>query len=447
MTIADPTTVRATAMRAALAGLPDGPLTDAALAEHVHPLFARVMDADRAAGRIYLANHSLGRPADRMAEDVRRAVDAWYADLGDAWSHWMGLRERYRAEVGELIGWTEGGSVRADQVVPKTSAAQGLRAVLNALPVRSDGSAPVVVTTRGEFDSIDHVLKTYAHRGRARVVWVDGEADGSFRAGRVVEAIGSARSAHGRVDLVVVSTVLFVTGQVMGELSSIGRAAQEAGGYLLLDTYHAAGVIPGSLRHLGDGVEADFAIGGSYKYARGGPGACWLATRHVPGAPGVIAPGELGPIDTGWFAKADPFAYRRTEPPEFASGGDSWLEATPPVLVFAQALSGLEVANALGVGRMRAHNLDQQRRFGAYVAEAGGPPVARVGAEHGAFMLLHADHGPSTVSALAARGVVTDGRPCPVTGRWYVRVCPDVLTTDAELRTAAGVVASVWSGG
>jgi kynureninase len=58
------------------AGLPE-----ALIEQSVRPLFSR----PRARPPIYLANHSLGRPPDRVAEDVQRALDAWYRDMGEAW--------------------------------------------------------------------------------------------------------------------------------------------------------------------------------------------------------------------------------------------------------------------------------------------------------------------------------------------------------------------------
>src|SRR3954469_25517613 len=77
---------------------------------------------------IYLANHSLGRPPDRMAEDVRAALDAWYRDMDGAWDLWMSAREKFRALTARLL------NVGSSSVVPKTSAGQGLRAVLNSFP-------------------------------------------------------------------------------------------------------------------------------------------------------------------------------------------------------------------------------------------------------------------------------------------------------------------------
>src|ERR671918_236034 len=117
------------------------------LREHIWPRFARVLERKH----IYLANHSLGRPPDRMADDVRAALDAWYRDLDGAWEAWLQAREKFRSLTATLVG-----SPRADCIIPKTSAGQGLRAVLNSFTTR-----PKVVTSDGEFDSLDFILRVY----------------------------------------------------------------------------------------------------------------------------------------------------------------------------------------------------------------------------------------------------------------------------------------------
>jgi len=68
------------------ADLGSRPLTEAFVRERIAPLFSRVLDAQR--GRIYLANHSLGRPLDATVDDVREGLAAWSARLGDAWEEW-----------------------------------------------------------------------------------------------------------------------------------------------------------------------------------------------------------------------------------------------------------------------------------------------------------------------------------------------------------------------
>jgi len=395
-------------IEAAVAALDTGPLTESGLRAHIAPLFSRALAAS--AGRIYLANHSLGRPLDVTAADVREGLDAWYAHLGAAWGPWMDEIAAFRARIAALLH-----APRADCVVPKTSAGQGLRAILNTYD-----RVPRVVATRAEFDSLDVILREYARRGRIELAFVEPDAAGEFAADAVVAAIG------GRVDLVVVSEVVFNTGQRLPGLPSIVEAAHAAGGRVLLDVYHSLGVFPVDVTAL----DVDFAVGGSYKYLRGGPGACFLyiAPRHLDGT--------LRTLDIGWFAKRDTFAYARPEPPEWRAGGDAFLESTPPVLPAYQARAGQRLLAALGVARVRAHSLGQQQRLLALLAPSG--VHAKGGTDdRGAFVTIVSPQARTWCDALAVRGVVADAR-----GR-FLRLCPDVLTTEDELAAAAEAVAAV----
>ncbi len=193
---------------------------------HLAPLFSRMLAAQR--GRIYLANHSLGRPLDATADDVREGLELWTARLGDAWDAWNCEIAEWRARLATLMG-----APRPDCVVPKTSAGQGLRAVLNA----HDGILRVVAT-RGEFDSLDVILREYAHRGRIALELVE-PRDGSVFA---ADDLGAAMAKG--ADLVVVSQVMFRTGQVLPELPAIVGAAHSAGARVLVDLYHSLGVFP-----------------------------------------------------------------------------------------------------------------------------------------------------------------------------------------------------------
>ncbi|MEM9063887.1 MAG: aminotransferase class V-fold PLP-dependent enzyme [Planctomycetota bacterium] len=397
-----------------------GPLTEAGLVEHIHPLFRRVLARDE----IYLANHSLGRPLDLTAADVQTFTDLWYRDMDEAWPAWMDAMTRFRSLVATLIGC---GTPHA--VVPRVNVAQGLRTVLNALPLgRGPGAnRPVrVLASRNEFDSVDFTLKAYAHKGRVELTWVELDADAFVQPEAYLDEISRAKSPF---DLVVISQVCFSTCQVIDRVDDITRAAQASGSLVMLDTYHAAGVLPGVF----DEVGADFATGGNYKYTRGGPGAGWLAVH-----PRHFSRDDLFSLDTGWFAKADTFGFAKKDTPEFKPGGDGWLEATPAVLTAYQALAGLELVLALGVGRLRTYSLTQQARFAELLAAQG----IRIW-DHGpraAFMCIPSDDPVKDVKALKAAGVNTDGRTVTDGAgrtRGVIRVCPDTLNTDAELTEAA----------
>jgi kynureninase len=292
--------------------------------------------------------------------------------MGGAWDAWMAETTAFRSRIATLLH-----APRADCVVPKTSAGQGLRAVLNS----AAGARPWrVVATRGEFDSLDLILREYARRSRIALTFVEAREDGRFDTGDIVAAIDRS------VDLVVVSDVVFNTGQRLDDVGAIVGATHAAGGRLLLDVYHSLGALPVDVVR----YDADFAVGGSYKYLRGGPGACflYLHPRHLDGS--------LRTLDIGWFAKRDRFAYERPDPPELAAGGDAFLESTPPVITCYQARAGQQLALALGAARVRAYSIEQQRRL---------------------------------VALLAERGVDARGR--------YLRLCPDILTTEAEMARAA----------
>ncbi|MCL4762169.1 MAG: aminotransferase class V-fold PLP-dependent enzyme, partial [Burkholderiales bacterium] len=287
----------------------------------------------------------------------------------------------------------------------------------------SADAPPRVDATRGEFDSLDDVLREYANRGRVRLDLVEPDGDGEFHAEAIVRAIVPGTG------LVVLSQVMFQSGQVLPELGAIVAHAHRVGARVLLDVYHALGVLPVDVAALG----VDFAVGGAYKYLRGGPGACFLYV-----APAVLDAG-VRTLDIGWFAKEAPFGYARPDPPRLAAGGDAWLESTPPVLTWYQARSGQRFTLGIGVARLREHSLRQQRRLVDLLAERG---IAGVGGtpERGAFVVVRRSDAGAVAEKLRGQGVDVDAR-----GR-FLRLCPDVLTADEELVHAAGAVAAACGG-
>jgi kynureninase len=359
----------------------------------IWPRFSRVLGRSE----IYLANHSLGRPPDRMADDVREALEAWYRDMDGAWRLWLSKRELFRELTARLVR-----APSADCIVPKTSAGQGLRAVLNSLPGK-----PRVLTTDAEFDSLDFILRVYRQQGK-----ID------------LKVLPFHDFRYEAADLVVVSTVAFRTASILENLKETIRQAHAGRALVLLDVYHHAGVLPLDV----EALDADFAVGGSYKYLRGGPGACWLYVH--PRHHGRVT------LDTGWFAKKDVFAYQRPEPPQFAPGGDGWLESTPPVLAPVQALAGLEITLELGVERIRALNLSQKSML-KDVLQHNGIEAHGEGESHGAFVTVEHEAASTLAQLMKEKGVKADAR-----GK-YLRLCPDYLNSAAEIERAAATLGSI----
>jgi kynureninase len=394
----------------AFSALGPGELTEDALRLHVFPLFSKTL----ARPGIYLANHSLGRPLDQTEDDLREGFHLWQTKLGDAWESWLEEERAHRSRFAQLIG-----ASRPDCIVPKASAGQGLRTVLNALP-----GMPRVVSTTGEFDSIDVILKQYAVLGKISLQLVSCQApDGSIDLSPLMRKIDEG------ADLVVISQVMFMTGQIVHNLEALAEYCHRAGARLMVDAYHSVGVFPVDVA----AMKADFMIGGSYKYLRGGPGAGFLYI-----SPEALS-SDLKPIDIGWFAKDQPFLYERPNPPRFADSGNAFLESTPAVLTYYQARAGQQFALQMGIARIRAYSMDRLIRLEGYLADSG---IAAEGAdnEHGGFLTIENPAAVSLAEALGKRGIVTDAR-----GRW-LRLSPDCLTPDSDLRDVATVLAAVVGG-
>ena len=272
-----------------VAAMGDGALTESALAGHVAPLFSRAL-ARHPATSISPTIRSVVRSTRRRttcAKDSPPGMRTWAARGTRGWPRCPAYRER----IARMLGASPG-----DCVVPKTSAGQGLRAILNTF---DSGVVPRVVATRGEFDSLDVILREYARRSRIALAFVEARGDGRFDTADILAAIGA------RVDLVVVSEVVFNTGQRLDDVGAIvarDACSRRAAAARRLSLAGRAA------RRRQRRYDVDFAVGGSYKYLRGGPGACflYLHPRHLDGS--------LRTLDIGWFAKREPLRVRASRP-------------------------------------------------------------------------------------------------------------------------------------
>lgn len=406
----------------ALSGIGDSTLSSAKIDRWIRPLFGRHLREQD--GWVYLANHSLGRPLDETADDVQAALDAWYRSMDGAWGPWMAEMDAFRGRVAHLVGLPTG-----DCVVPKSTVGQGLRAVMNALPADRTLRPLRVVATRGEFDSLDFILKAYAEAGRAEVTWVEpSSTDSAGLASFDTEAILNAITPG--TDLLVVSLVYFSSGQILSGIEELAAAARSRGCLVFLDAYHAFGVYPIAI------CEADFIAGGCYKYVRGGTGACWLGIH-----PRHLKPDGLKTIDTGWFAKKDTFAYARPETPARQDGGNAWLESTPSILPLFQAKAGLALTVGLGADAIRAQGLSANMKLRDGLEEAGFRVVSSESlAEYGGFVVVNHASAGQIADRMKADRVNVDARGSAL------RFGPDLPTTDDEIAVAVAAAARAARG-
>ncbi len=266
-----------------------------------------------------------------------------------------------------------------------------------------------IVMTALDFPSVRYVTDELAPKLGARVTVVHSDDNLSIDAQRVVEAITS------RTRLVAISHVLFKSAYVM-DVAPIIAKAKAVGALVLLDAYHAVGVIPVDVAELG----VDFYMGGVLKWLCGGPGGCFLWVSPDQSA-------ALRPVLTGWQAHQRPFAFEPALDP--ASGAWRWLGGTPTVPALYAAMDGPRIIGEAGLTAIRAKSQRQTTRLIALADERGFPVHApRDPARRGGTVAFDVPQGPAVAQALLSRDIVIDYRPGA-----GIRVAPHFYTTDGEL--------------
>jgi len=363
---------------------------------------------------IYFDGNSLGRlPRRTVAALEQVLVDGWGGELVRGWSSWIDLP----VEVGDLIGSTLLGAAPG-QVVACDSTTVNLyklaAAALDARPGRG-----VIVTDEANFPTDRYVMAGLAAARGVHVRLLPTDPMTGPTAAEV-HAV-----ANGDAALITFSQVDYRSGAI-ADVAAITRAAHDAGALVLWDLSHAAGSVPVELDRWG----VDLAVGCSYKFLNGGPGApAWL---YVAGA----LQDSLVPPVWGWFGQADQFAMGPAYRP--AAGVRRWLAGTPSVLGLVAVREGVTMLAEAGMDAVRAKGMAltglaaelSARWLEPLGVRSGSPPAAERRGSH--LALRHPEAYRLSVALAAEADVVPDFR------------APDVLRVGlAPLSTR---FTEVWDG-
>ena len=263
---------------------------------------------------IYLDGNSLGRTPKRTVEAVQRAVERWSGDLiASWWEHdWLNLALTVGDELAPLLGAGPG-----EVAVHESTTVALFQQVNVALDLAADGRVIAI-------DDRDFPTDRYVVEGVARL--------------RGVEVRAGLDDLDG-VDVVVRSLVDYRTAEV-ADLADETARARAAGAVTVWDLSHAAGVLDLDLPAAG----VELAVGCTYKFLNGGPGA----PAFVFVSPDV-QDRVTQPI-WGWFAQSDQFAMERPFDPR--PGVGRMLNGTPPVLGLTAAREGIGVTVEAGIARI-----------------------------------------------------------------------------------------------
>ena len=363
------------------------------LARDAHdPLAALRTRFDLPEGVIYLDGNSLGaRPRAALARAQEVVAREWGTDLIKSWNTagWFDLPKRLGDRLAPLVGAGPG-----EVAVTDTTSLNLFKALAAALRIQAQGAGGdrrVIVTERSNFPTDIYMaegLSRWLERGY-RVRLVDS-----------VDEIPAALDADCAV--LMLTHVNYRTGY-QHDMAALTRMAHEAGALAVWDLAHSAGAVPVDLH----GADADFAVGCTYKYLNGGPGApafIWVPQKHQARFDHPLS---------GWWGHASPFAMA----PAFApvAGIGRALCGTQPIVSLALVECGLEVFEATDMAAVRAKSLALTDLFIALVeSRCAGHPLGlvtpREHARRGSQVSFTHPHGYAVMSALIARGVIGDYR-------------------------------------
>jgi selenocysteine lyase/cysteine desulfurase len=163
-------------------------------------------------------------------------------------------------------------------------------------------------------------------------------------------------------DLIFLSQVFFNSGLVVQNLEAIVKAVTNLETIIAVDGYHGFMALPTDLKSIENRI---FYISGSYKYAQGGEGCCFM---HVPKG------NQLRPANTGWFAGFSKLSTKGSEV-VYSDNGYRFAGSTMDFTALYRLQSVLELFKSDGVTVSKIHQLVQkmQNNFRQHLTEVRHP--------------------------------------------------------------------------
>jgi len=340
----------------------------------------------------YLDGNSLGRPLVVTAERMQSFItEAWGARLIRGWDEdWM----RWPETTGDLIGATVIGAAPGQSVVADSTTVMLYKLARAAVAARP-GRTEIVLDT-DNFPTDRYVLEGIASERGLSLRWVETDPATGIHPEQVAEAVGPQTA------LVVLSHVAYRSG-FMADVPAITGIAHDAGALVLWDLCHSAGSVPIRL----DAWGVDLAVGCTYKYLNGGPGAPAFAYVRE----GLQS--EMQQPIWGWMGRKDVFEMGPGYTP--ADGIRSMVSGTPPILAMIPVRAGIELIDEAGIEAIRAKSV-LLTDFAIEIVDSWpadlGVEVAspRDSAHRGGHVTIRRHDFREVTSALWARGVIPDFR-------------------------------------
>lgn len=338
-------------------------------------------------GVTYLDGNSLGAaPKNVFIELDRAAKEEWAEGLIRSWNKagWFDLTLELGNKVGRLIGAEPGETVVCDTT--STNIYKALHAALSMRPDRS-----VIVAEGSSFPTDLYMAEGVAATRPGVTIRLEG-----------VDAENIEDLIDESVAVVLVNHVNYKSGELR-DMAALTAKVHAAGALVVWDLCHTAGAMPVDL----NGANADMAVGCTYKYLNGGPGApafVFAAKRHHD---------QFQQPLSGWWGHAKPFAF--TQGYEASPGIRRFLCGTQPILSLRALKGALDVWDDVDLDLLRKKSIELTELFIELVEARCGEfgvklECPREGARRGSQVSFSHENSYEIMQALIERGVIGDFR-------------------------------------
>ena len=285
---------------------------------------------------VYFDGNSLGMMPKAAQEKSRQIVDEqWGRDLIRGWNKgWWDAPSRVGDKIGQLIGAAAGQTLVGDTVSVNL-----FKLATSALTLQPNKTR--IITDTFNFPSDLYILQGINQTlGNRHEIIRIGASDNDITPDlAALEAAINENTA-----LVTLSHVVFKSGY-MYDMKRITDLAHKKGALVLWDLSHSVGSVPVHL----DDCNADFAIGCTYKYLNGGPGApAFLYVNKN------IQEKLSSPI-WGWWGQKNPFDFDLDYTP--APGAQRFLVGTQPMISLLTMEAALEPLLQAGMDSLREKSI------------------------------------------------------------------------------------------
>lgn len=278
----------------------------------------------------YLDGNSLGRPLARTVDSMRHLVEREWGDrLIRGWDElWLARAE----ELGDRIGAACLGAAAGQTVVGDSTTVMIFKLVRASIQMRPGRTELAILGD--EFPTDRFIVEKVADDHGLTVQWVNAPHDGGITPELVAEHV-SERTAAALFSGVAYRSAWWA------DMPAVTGVVQAHGALMIWDCSHAVGSVPLEL----DAWGVDMAVGCSYKYLNGGPGApawAYVAARHQEQV--------VNPIP-GWLGAREPFAMTRGYEP--AMGIRRLVSGTPPIVGMVPLADMLSLIERAGIAAIR----------------------------------------------------------------------------------------------